>query len=108
MVLVTCTATKGDMPLEIHWFFNGSPVKSGTSGVVLTNTRRTSQLAIESVSHHNQGNYTCVVKNSAGSINHTADLYVNGTFISSLRFSIIFSLNKLAFPPHSPSTDNAF
>lgn len=82
MVVVICTATKGDMPLDIQWYFNGSPVTSGGSGVVLSNTKRTSQLAIESVTHRNQGNYTCVVKNNAGSINHTAELYVNGTSCS--------------------------
>lgn len=81
-VVVICTATKGDMPLAIQWYFNVTPIKFGGSGVVLSNTKRTSQLAIESVTHRNQGNYTCVVKNDAGAVNHTAQLYVNGTFTS--------------------------
>lgn len=78
MLVVICTATKGDLPLEIQWFFNGDVIKSGVSGVLLSSTKRTSQLSIESVSHVNQGNYTCVVKNNAGAVNHTATLYVNG------------------------------
>ncbi|CAK1540555.1 unnamed protein product [Leptosia nina] len=77
MVVAMCTVSKGDLPLTIQWFFNGSPLKSETNGVLLTNSKRTSQLTIESVTHHNQGNYTCFVKNQAGSVNHTAVLYVN-------------------------------
>lgn len=79
MVVVICTASKGDLPLNIQWYFNGTPLKSNVNGVLLTNAKRTSQLSIESVSHHNQGNYTCAVKNQAGTVNHTAELYVNGT-----------------------------
>lgn len=79
MVLVTCAVSKGDLPLKIQWYFNGQEVKSGEKGVALTNTKRSSQLTIESVSHHNQGNYSCVVNNQAGTVNHTASLFVNGT-----------------------------
>lgn len=78
MVLVTCTVSKGDLPLKIEWYFNENIVKSGNNGVNLLNTKRTSQLSIESVTHQNQGNYTCVVKNEAGIMNHTAELFVNG------------------------------
>lgn len=78
MVVVICTASKGDLPLNIKWYYNGNIVKSENDGITLTNTKRTSQLTIESVTHHNQGNYTCVVKNAAGTANHTTELYVNG------------------------------
>lgn len=78
MVLVTCAVSKGDLPLTIEWYFNGIPVKSGNIGINLVNTRRSSQLNIDSVSHQNQGNYTCVVKNEAGAMNYTAQLFVNG------------------------------
>ncbi|XP_062527474.1 cell adhesion molecule Dscam2 isoform X47 [Bombyx mori] len=77
MVLVTCTVSKGDLPLKINWYFNGAKIISGDIGINLVNTKRTSQLSIESVSHQNQGNYTCVVKNDAGLVNHTTELYVN-------------------------------
>lgn len=80
MAVVICTVTKGDLPVDIKWFFNDDFVSSGINGIVLNNHKRTSQLTIETVSHHNQGNYTCVVKNEAGITNHTAALYVNGTF----------------------------
>lgn len=81
MVLVTCAVSKGDLPLTIEWYFNGTPVRSGDIGVNLVNTKRSSQLNIESVSHQNQGNYTCVVKNAAGSMNYSSELFVNGTYI---------------------------
>ncbi|XP_047530768.1 Down syndrome cell adhesion molecule-like protein Dscam2 isoform X38 [Vanessa atalanta] len=77
MIVVICTVSKGDLPLSIQWYFNGKPLKSDTNGVLLTNAKRTSQLTIESVSHLNQGNYTCAVKNQAGTTNHSAELYVN-------------------------------
>lgn len=77
MAVVICTVTKGDLPVDIKWFFNDDFVSSGINGIVLNNHKRTSQLTIETVSHHNQGNYTCVVKNEAGITNHTAALYVN-------------------------------
>lgn len=79
MVLVTCAVSKGDLPLRIQWYFNEEEVKNGEKGVTLVNTKRSSQLTIESVSHRNQGNYSCVVKNEAGTVNHTATLFVNGT-----------------------------
>lgn len=78
MVLVTCAVSKGDLPLTIEWYFNGKPVKTGDIGINLVNNKRSSQLNIDSVTHQNQGNYTCVVKNEAGSLNYSAELYVNG------------------------------
>lgn len=87
MIVAICAVSKGDMPLDIKWYFNSDAIKSGLNGVMLTNTKRTSQLTIESVSHHNQGNYSCVVKNKAGTANHTANLFVNG--ISNTIISII-------------------
>lgn len=81
-VVVTCTVTKGDLPIEIRWYFNGNLVQSGVNGIMLSNTKRTSQLSIESVNHENQGNYTCVVKNIAGTMNHSAVLYVNGILLN--------------------------
>lgn len=79
MVLVTCTVMKGDQPLKIEWYFNKKKVATGDQGIYLLNSKRASQLSIESVTHQNQGNFTCVVTNPAGSVNHTAQLYVNGT-----------------------------
>lgn len=78
MVLVTCAVSKGDLPLTIKWYFNGNEILTGENGVNLANTKRSSQLTIESVGHRNQGNYSCLVKNEAGTVNHTSRLFVNG------------------------------
>lgn len=90
MVLVTCTVVKGDQPLRLEWYFNDNKIKPGDFGISLLNTKRASQLSIESVSHQNQGNYTCVVTNQAGTMNHTAELYVNGTIYLFLSFISLF------------------
>lgn len=84
MVVVICTVSKGDLPLDIKWYFNGNPILTGVNGVLLTSGKRTSQLTIESVTHHNQGNYSCVVTNKAGGTNHTSTLFVNGIFFKKL------------------------
>lgn len=81
-VVVTCSVIKGDLPIEIQWYFNNNLIKSGDNGIMLFNTKRLSQLTIDSVSHENQGNYTCMVKNVAGSMNYTETLYVNGISIA--------------------------
>ncbi|XP_059046488.1 cell adhesion molecule DSCAM isoform X7 [Achroia grisella] len=77
MVFVTCGASKGDLPLKIDWYFNGKIIQNNDNGVVISKNSRMSQLHIESVTHKNQGNYSCVVTNDAGSVNHTAQLIVN-------------------------------
>lgn len=78
MVLVTCTVSKGDFPFHITWLLNNNQLISGQNGVVITTSKRTSQLSIESVSYENQGLYTCIVTNMAGSTNYSAELTVNG------------------------------
>lgn len=90
MVLVTCTVMKGDQPLKIDWYFNENKVKTGEKGISLLNSKRASQLSIESVTHQNQGNYTCVVTNQAGIMNHTAQLFVNGTIFAP--YLVIFGI----------------
>lgn len=78
-VSLTCTVTKGDMPIEILWLFNESPLNSG-SGVILSRSgRKISMLSIDSIEATHRGNYTCVAKNVAGEASHSALLHVNGT-----------------------------
>lgn len=91
-IMVICSVTKGDMPFVIQWYFNGQAVRTGRRGIVLLNTKRSSQISIESVSHENQGNYTCVVKNEAGVMNYTATLFVNG-IIAEMHFNIFLLIN---------------
>jgi len=79
-VSVQCVVTKGDSPLEITWIFDGRPIQSYHSDVILSDTgKRVKQLTIESVAARHAGEYTCVASNAAGSVSHSAILDVNGT-----------------------------
>ncbi|XP_025152772.1 Down syndrome cell adhesion molecule-like protein Dscam2 isoform X23 [Harpegnathos saltator] len=78
LVSVQCVVTKGDSPLEITWTFDGRPVQSYHSDViVIDSTKRVKQLTIESVAARHAGEYTCVASNAAGSTSHSAILDVN-------------------------------
>ncbi|XP_050461790.1 cell adhesion molecule Dscam2 isoform X32 [Cataglyphis hispanica] len=78
LVSVQCVVTKGDSPLEITWTFDGRPIQSYHSDVIVSDTgKRVKQLTIESVAARHAGEYTCVASNAAGSISHSVTLDVN-------------------------------
>ncbi|XP_071630854.1 Down syndrome cell adhesion molecule 1 isoform X12 [Temnothorax longispinosus] len=78
LVSVTCSVTKGDQPIEITWTFNGTPIDSRDSDVVVASTnRKNSVLTIESVAARHAGDYTCTASNRVGATTHTAHLAVN-------------------------------
>lgn len=80
LVSVTCSVTKGDQPIEISWTFNGTPIDSRDSDIVVASTnRKNSVLTIESVAARHAGDYTCTASNRVGATTHTAHLAVNGT-----------------------------
>lgn len=79
---VTCLMTEGELPADIFWLFNGKRIipKDSSSSTVSTNKvgSKTSLLLIESTSAEHRGNYTCVVRNDAGSTEYVAVLNING------------------------------
>ncbi|XP_072765904.1 Down syndrome cell adhesion molecule 1 isoform X46 [Anoplolepis gracilipes] len=78
LVSVQCVVTKGDSPLEITWTFDGRPIQSYHSDVIVSDSgKRVKQLTIESVAARHAGEYTCVASNAAGSISHSVTLDVN-------------------------------
>lgn len=81
-VQVTCLATKGDTPLDISWTFSSDTMDSTLSQDIITTSTspRSSILMINSVTANHQGNYTCIVKNTAGRIEFAATLVINGMF----------------------------
>ncbi|KAL7736494.1 hypothetical protein ACLKA6_019693 [Drosophila palustris] len=88
MVSATCTINKGDTPLEVYWTTAPEP-KLGVArlmsndGILITKTtQRISMLSIESVHARHRANYTCVARNAAGIVYHTAELRVNGDELS--------------------------
>lgn len=77
---VHCIANKGDLPVDIHWILNSSPIISGQNGVtVMKMNQRTSSLSINSVEGMHRGIYKCLVSNLAGTVEHSAELRVNGS-----------------------------
>lgn len=78
-VSVTCSISKGDLPLEIGWAFNDEPLTQLRTDITISSGKRHSMLAIDSVAARHTGEYTCTASNRAGATSHTAVLAVNGT-----------------------------
>lgn len=79
MVSASCTVNKGDIPLKITWTRNNHLVFSNDGISISRTNQRISILSIESVRDRHSGNYTCIAENSAGAVNYTTPLFVNGT-----------------------------
>jgi len=75
---VTCSVVKGDTPITINWFFNGTEIKSNDEITISKVGKKISMLSIESVRAEYVGEYTCVAKNAAGATNISTYLYING------------------------------
>ncbi|KAK0078522.1 hypothetical protein PV326_009304, partial [Microctonus aethiopoides] len=76
-VSVTCSISKGDLPLDIAWAFNDEPLTQHRPDITITVGKRHSMLAIDSVAARHVGEYTCTASNKAGATSHTAMLAVN-------------------------------
>lgn len=71
--------TKGDLPLDITWSWNGESLRNGENGInIVKMSSRLSSLSIESIHGHHRGSYECIAKNAAGVTNSTTELLVNG------------------------------
>lgn len=79
MTSVSCSISKGDLPLNISWQFNNRLLKN-ENGITITKVnKRLLALSIDSVQAEHAGRYTCVANNLAGSDRYSAYLNVNGT-----------------------------
>ncbi|XP_058174792.1 cell adhesion molecule Dscam2 [Anopheles ziemanni] len=76
-VQVTCHVSKGDLPIEIGWLFNGKPMRISSNIEITSIGKRSSSLNIPSVGAGHSGVYTCIARNIAGSRNQSAELFVN-------------------------------
>ncbi|XP_076265905.1 Down syndrome cell adhesion molecule 1 isoform X35 [Rhynchophorus ferrugineus] len=77
VVSVQCIASKGDLPLNITWFFNGKKVDFSLGYTVAQMNKRISSLSIDSVDAVHAGEYTCVAENPAGRDGYSTRLDVN-------------------------------
>ncbi|CAG9840566.1 unnamed protein product [Diabrotica balteata] len=76
---ITCSVTKGDTPMKFSWLFNNKPINENKGITVGMFGKKASHLSIDSVDWKHAGNYTCVVKNNAGTASQSAELLVKGT-----------------------------
>lgn len=78
LVSIQCNIGGGDLPVNVEWTLNGSPI---TSDLDITSTKqghRVNNLLIESVAAKHAGNYTCIARNYAGITEFSSVLIVNG------------------------------
>lgn len=76
---IQCIVNKGDLPVDIRWILNSSPVISGENGItILKLNQRTSSLNINGVEGMHRGLFKCLASNQAGSAEYSAELFVNG------------------------------
>lgn len=86
---LTCSVTKGDLPLTISWHKDGRSVEPAQLVSITQVDQFTSILLIESLSQEHNGNYSCVVRNLAAEVQHTQHLMVNG---NSLKMPVLRSV----------------
>lgn len=92
---IQCMANKGDVPIDIRFVLNSSPIVSGENGVTIVKlNQRTSSLNINSVEGIHRGVFKCIATNLAGTAEHSAELRVNGLF---LFFIFGMTADKAAF-----------
>ncbi|XP_033224907.1 Down syndrome cell adhesion molecule-like protein Dscam2 [Belonocnema kinseyi] len=74
---LTCSVTRGDLPLSISWLKDGRSM-GPSERVTITNMEQFSSiLMIESLSPDHNGNYSCVARNLAAEVSHTQRLVVH-------------------------------
>lgn len=77
---LSCSVTKGDLPIKISWFHNNERIESGNDGIVISRvSNKLSTLSIDNVYAGHSGTYQCVAGNIAGNASFSAELHVNGT-----------------------------
>lgn len=93
-VQIHCLVSKGDMPIEFSWLFNGEAVSTELSVNIAPFGKKTSVLSIDYVNESHIGNFTCVASNQAGTSKYSAELFVKGIsliFDDILNFLLIYS-----------------
>ncbi|KAF2905043.1 hypothetical protein ILUMI_01126, partial [Ignelater luminosus] len=78
-VQLNCYVSKGDLPVSITWTLNGKPITLHSGISMMPIGGRTSLLTISSVEADHAGDFDCTASNKAGSSNHMATLFINGT-----------------------------
>ncbi|GFU28493.1 titin [Nephila pilipes] len=78
-VSVVCLVKTGSQPITFLWYKNGDEFIISNKKMSIENSPVTSALILNSVTSENDGNYTCVAKNSLGSDRHSAVLKIKAS-----------------------------
>lgn len=81
---VLCHVVHGKRPVEFKWLKNGQKLPTDLENAHVNVQDDFSMLTISDIKASDAGTYTCVVKNTVGSTNHSASLVVEGNFEISL------------------------
>lgn len=93
-----CMVNKGDIPVDILWTINSSPIVSGqNSFTVMKLNSRTSSLNIEYLDAIHRGVYKCVANNKAGSTDLAAKLEVNGSLLLVCSNYLYYNLSRISY-----------
>lgn len=76
-VFIPCVVMSGDRPLDITWQKDGRPIPVSL-GVTVDNIDFTSSLRINNLTPDHNGNYTCIARNEAATVEHQSRLIVRG------------------------------
>lgn len=87
----TCLASEGDPPLDLFWNFRDKSASSVEGVGTIRISPKGSIMLIDPVTEYHSGNYTCTIRNQAGSVSYTTALSVNGT-----RFCFFVMQGKLS------------
>ncbi|XP_033322593.1 Down syndrome cell adhesion molecule 2 isoform X5 [Megalopta genalis] len=74
---LTCSVTRGDLPLSISWLKDGRSMGPSERVSVTNVDQYNSILMIERLSPDHNGNYSCVARNLAAEVSHTQRLVVH-------------------------------
>lgn len=86
--LVQCAVTTGDLPLNITWKYPGDHEVTSVQDsrrpkvTVTTMGARAAMLSIDILMAEHAGNYSCVASNAAAATSYTAELHINGVYLS--------------------------
>lgn len=95
---LTCSISKGDMPVTINWLFNNQTIDLDAGVSIIKVNKKNSMLNIDSVQAHNIGEYACTATNKAGTSRYSTYLHVNGTILICLKLLCSTQFFPKSFP----------
>ena len=78
LLQVSCVVTKGDEPMTLQWYKDGSPLSSSSKFVINPVDSTLSLLILRGVGSAHSGVYSCIAFNSVGRATVSSKLNVKG------------------------------